>query len=123
MLIRSFTPEFVCEFDKNFALFPFDTQECYIDLMINDGTEAKFIELIGGTLTFNAPEDVNQYRFEANPSMKKTNGNSVKVLVKFKRLPYNRMLTFLLPTILINLVRHCPQTCSVPNLKSKNILK
>ena len=103
VLSKSFTPEFVCEF--NYALFPFDTQECYIDL-INDGTEAKFIELMGRNLTFNGPENVNQYKIEA-PSIIETEGtNSIKILVKFTRLPYNRMLTFLFPTILINLVRH-----------------
>ena len=43
---KSFTPEFVCEF--NFQLFPFDSQECYIE-MIHDGTDAKFVELMGDT--------------------------------------------------------------------------
>ena len=101
MVSKSFTPEFVCEF--NFQLFPFDSQECYIE-MIHDGTDAKFVELMGDTLIFNGPENVNQYRLE-DPSMIKTEGNSIKILVKFTRLPYDSLLTKLMPTILINLVR------------------
>ena len=54
--------------------------------MVHDGTDAKFVELVGGTLTFNGPENVNQYRLEA-PSMIKAKGNSIKILVKFTRLP------------------------------------
>ena len=103
MVSKSFTPEVVCEF--NFMLFPFDYQECYIEL-VQDGTDGKFIDLKEGNLTFNGPENVNQYKIEA-PSIIETEGNnSIKILVKFTRLPYNRMLTFLFPTILINLVRH-----------------
>lgn len=98
---KSFTPEFVCEF--NFQLFPFDSQECYIE-MIHDGTDAKFVELMGDTLIFNGPENVNEYRLEA-PSMIKAKGNSIKILVKFTRLPFKSILTILLPTMLINLVR------------------
>ena len=72
--------------------------------MVHDGTDAKFVELVGGTLTFNGPENVNQYRLKA-PSMIKAKGNSIKILVKFTRLPFNSMLTILLPTMLISLVR------------------
>ena len=101
MVSKSFTTEFVCEF--NFELFPFDRQECYIEIFY-DGTEAKFIELMGKKLTFNGRENVNQYTLEA-PLMIKKKGNSIINLVKFTRLPYNIMLTIFLPTILINLVR------------------
>ena len=72
--------------------------------MVHDGTDAKFVELVGGTLAFNGPENVNQYRLEA-PSMIKAKGNSIKIRVKFTRLPYNSILTIMLPAILINLVR------------------
>ena len=105
MVSKSFTPEVVCEF--NFQLFPFDSQECYIELF-QDGTDGKFVDLKAGILTFNGPTNVNQYRLEV-PSIIKTKGNSIKILVKFTRLPYNSMLTILMPTILINLVRHCPK--------------
>ena len=101
MVSKSFTPEVVCEF--NFMLFPFDYQECYIEL-VQDGTDGKFIDLKEGILTFNGPVNINQYRLEV-PSMVNTKGNSIKVEVKFTRLPHNRMLTTLMPTILINLVR------------------
>ena len=72
--------------------------------MIHDGTDAKFVELMGDTLIFNGPENVNEYRLEA-PSMIKAKGNSIKILVKFTRLPFKSILTILLPTMLINLVR------------------
>ena len=104
MVSKSFTPEVVCKF--NFQLFPFDHQDCYIELF-QDGTDGKFIDLKAGNLIFNGPENVNQYRLE-DPSMIKTEGNSIKILVKFTRLPYNSMLTTLMPTILINLVGQCP---------------
>ena len=95
MVSKSFTPEVVCKF--NFQLFPFDHQD-------QDGTDGKFIDLKEGNLIFNGPENVNQYRLE-DPSMIKTEGNSIKILVKFTRLPYDSLLTKLMPTILINLVR------------------
>ena len=98
---KSFTPEVVCKF--NFMLFPFDSQECYIELF-QDGTDGKFIDMKQGLLSFNGYANVNQYRLEV-PYMIKTEGNSIKILVKFTRLPYNSMLTTLMPTILINLVR------------------
>ena len=104
---KSFTPEVVCEF--NFQLFPFDQQECYIDLE-PEGTDGKFIDLRGGSLMFNGPGNVNQYRLEV-PSMIKTKGNSIRILIKFIRLPYNHMLTILMPTILINLVRYVMPQC------------
>ena len=105
MVSKSFTPEVVCKF--NFQLFPFDHQDCYIELF-QDGTDGKFIDLKEGNLIFNGPENVNQYRLE-DPSMIKTEGNSIKILVKFTRLPYDSLLTKLMPTILINLVRQSPR--------------
>ena len=69
-----------------------------------EGTDGKFIDLRGENLTSNAPGNVNQYKLEV-PSMVKTKGNSIRILIKFTRLPYNHMLTILMPTILINLVR------------------
>jgi len=69
-----------------------------------EGTDGKFIDLKGGNLTFNAPGTVNQYKLEV-PSMVKAKGNSIRILIKFTRLPYNHMLTILMPTILINMVR------------------
>ena len=101
MVSKSFTPEVVCEF--NFQLFPFDQQECYIEIK-PEGTDGKFIDLRGGNLTSNIPGNVNQYKLEV-PSMVKAKGNSIRILIKFTRLPYNCILTMLMPTILINLVR------------------
>ena len=117
MVSKSFTPEFVCEF--NFKLFPFDQQECYIEIE-PEGTDGRFINLYLKDLTFNGPSNVNQYRLE-DPSMIKTKGNSIKIQVKFTRLPYNSMLTIIMPTILINLVRLLYiLKFSNPNLKGTN---
>ena len=97
---KSFTPEVVCEF--NFELFPFDNQECYIEIS-NDGTDGDFIELVENTLEFTGPANINQYQFES-PKFVQTSENSLRILVKFKRVPNNKILTTLLPTVLINLV-------------------
>lgn len=97
---KSFTPEVVCEF--NFELFPFDNQECYIEIS-NDGTDGDFVELVENALQFTGPVNINQYQFES-PRFVQTSKNFLKILVKFKRVPNNKILTTLLPTVLINLV-------------------
>ena len=97
---KSFTPELVCNFD--FYYFPFDYQVCFIE-MATYGTDGNFVRLKSNSLSFTGSENVNEYKIET-PEFMKTGKNSIKIAIKFKRIAYNKILTTLMPTILINLV-------------------
>ena len=96
---------FTCNFD--FGLFPFDTQKCKIEFTIPPEYK-KFVELWikQNEPEFLGEESVNQYILDDFKFLDLTNEKD-KVVVQFtmRRQLVNVFLTFLIPTMLINLVR------------------
>ena len=100
---RMYEIDFLCNYDMKF--YPFDIQECTIDLVI-DGNTAKFIDLLPGNLTYSGSTDLAQYFimsyniYSANIKGKQ----GVQVSITLGRRLLGTILTVYVPTILLNTI-------------------
>ncbi len=98
---RVYDSEFLCDF--NMAMFPFDTQQCSI-ILIMKGNTNKFVEMTPDKLKYIGPVDLTQYfiktvAFGGHAIL--TDVQGLKVDIIFGRRVLATILTTYLPTILL----------------------
>ena len=101
VVIKGMTTEISCNFQMQW--YPFDSQTCYLEIQLQ-GTDVHFAQLIPNYLTYKDSYDVQQYRVEDVCFVKKGEKSSVWVQIRFQRQIITRILTNILPTILINII-------------------
>ena len=106
ILTRIYDLSFMCDFDM--AYYPFDTQTCYIILSMM-GNSGKFVEIVGKSVKYTGPKDLNQFYSKSVSLMNGTTAahsqrQFVQVSIVFSRRLFATMLTTYLPTILLCIV-------------------
>ena len=102
---RSYETEFICKY--NMADYPFDTQTCHLDLIL-DAVSDKFCKLKVDVLDYLGPTELAQY-FVKDKRMENTNitiQEGVRVTVVLGRRLLSNVLTVYLPTVLLNTIGH-----------------
>ena len=102
---RAYNTEFLCEY--NMAWYPFDSQTCHLDFVL-DASAAAFVKLVNGTLEYWGPVELAQY-FVRNTLMQEfvyRDRTGVRVLVVFGRRLLSNILTVYVPTVLLNTMGH-----------------
>ncbi len=97
---RVYFSEFLCDFDM--AMYPFDTQQCFINL-IPGGNTGEFIELVPDFLNYTGPLELTQYFIKDYKIENITlSGNrAVSVSISFVRRILATILNTYLPTLLL----------------------
>ncbi len=100
---RVYFSEFLCDFDM--AMYPFDTQQCFINL-IPGGNTGEFIELVPGFLNYTGPLELTQYFIKDYKieNITLSSNRAVSVSISFGRRILATILTTYLPTLLLCLV-------------------
>ena len=98
---RVYDSEFLCDFDM--AMFPFDTQQCSV-ILIMKGNTNKFVNMTHNQLEYIGPVDLTQYfikkvKFGTHLVLPGVQG--LKVDIVFGRRVLATILTTYLPTILL----------------------
>ena len=102
---RAYNTEFLC--DYSMAWYPFDSQTCHLDFVL-DASAASFVELLNGTLEYWGPVELAQY-FVRSTLMQEfayRDRTGVRVLVVFGRRLLSNILTVYVPTVLLNTMGH-----------------
>jgi hypothetical protein len=102
---RSYETEFLCLY--NMAWYPFDSQTCSLDYML-DVTANTFVELESGSLNYSGPVELTQYYVRQTVMRPYTSGDQrgVRVLVVLGRRLLSNVLTVYVPTVLLNVMGH-----------------
>ena len=103
-IARIYDIEFICEF--NMRVFPFDTQNCSI-ILIMKGNSGKFAHLVIDEFKYLGPIDLTQYFVKGINStymMVEDDVSAVEFNVVFGRRILGTILTTYLPTIIICIV-------------------
>ena len=102
---RSYDTYFLCKYDM--ASYPFDTQICSMDLVLNV-VQIPFCQLKVEELLYKGPEELVQYfiRSRHMVQMKIDGSSGVRVYIVLGRRLLSNILTVYLPTILLNLTGH-----------------
>ena len=90
------------------AWYPFDSQTCYLDFVL-DASAAAFVKLVNGSLEYWGPVELAQYFVRSTvmqeyPAYRDRSG--VRVLVVFGRRLLSNILTVYVPTVLLNTMGH-----------------
>ena len=99
---KRLTLKFACSF--RLELYPFDTQECSIEIINNAIGGGRHINLLPGTAEFLGFEYVKEYRIKSLKFVK-TTSTMVTMTITLERQLLYLFLTNLLPVVLINLVK------------------
>ena len=102
---RVYNTEFLCEFTM--AWYPFDTQTCHLDFVL-DASAAAFVKLVNGSLDYWGPVELAQYFVRSRMMQEYTfrDRNGVRVMVVFGRRLLSNILTVYVPTVLLNTMGH-----------------
>ena len=102
---RVYEVEFICNYDMRF--YPFDIQECTLDLVVDDNT-AKFLSLQPGDLVSTGSSSFAQYYVLSYQiySSQVRDKDGIKVSVILGRRLLGVFLTAYTPTILLNIIGH-----------------
>ena len=99
---KRLTLKFTCSF--RLELYPFDTQECLIEIINNAIGGGRHINLLPGNAEFLGFEYVKEYRIKSLRFVK-TASTMVTMTITLERQLLYLFLTNLLPVVLINLVK------------------
>ena len=100
---RVYSIQFFCEYDMQW--YPFDQQECTIE-MVMDGVLGNYADLLPGGVNFSGPQELTQY-YVIGYSIKKKmvmDKAGVVVSVTLGRRLLGTFLTVYFPTILLNII-------------------
>ena len=102
---RVYNTEFLCEFTM--AWYPFDTQTCHLDFVL-DASAAAFVKLVNGSLDYWGPVELAQYFVRSRMMQEYTfrDRSGVRVMVVFGRRLLSNILTVYVPTVLLNTMGH-----------------
>ena len=102
---RVYNTEFLCEFTM--AWYPFDTQTCQLDFVL-DASAAAFVKLVNGSLDYWGPVELAQYFVRSRMMQEYTfrDRSGVRVMVVFGRRLLSNILTVYVPTVLLNTMGH-----------------
>ena len=102
---RVYNTEFLCEFTM--AWYPFDTQTCHLDFVL-DASAAAFVKLVNGSLDYWGPVELAQYFVRSRMMQEYTfrDRNGVRVMVVLGRRLLSNILTVYVPTVLLNTMGH-----------------
>ena len=106
---RSYDTEFFCLY--NMAWYPFDSQTCTLDFLL-DVTSSAFVRLETGSLDYYGPVELTQY-FVWQTVMKNFTSvrgsdsrEGIRVFVVLGRRLLSNVLTVYVPTVLLNIMGH-----------------
>ena len=104
-MARTYATEFLCLYNMNW--YPFDTQSCSLDFML-DATANTFVSLMPGSLNYSGPVELTQYFVRQSTMTAHTfdDREGVRVLVVLGRRLLSNILTVYMPTILLNIMGH-----------------
>ena len=104
-MARTYATDFLCLYNMNW--YPFDTQSCSLDFML-DATANTFVSLMPGSLNYSGPVELTQYFVRQSTMTAHTfdDREGVRVLVVLGRRLLSNILTVYMPTILLNIMGH-----------------
>ena len=102
---RVYDIEFLCSFQMEW--YPFDTQTCYLEFML-DGQIDFFVDLLPGTQEYIGPKELTQYFVKRShiETYSKMGKRGVRISVTLGRRLLGVFLTVYFPTVLLNLIGH-----------------
>ena len=103
---RFYKTNFICDF--NMAWYPFDTQKCSMNFVVDKGS-GDFVGLIAHDLKYSGPLDLTQYFIKKKVFQSRINHEGVEILhvdIYLGRRLLSIILTVFAPTIILNIVGH-----------------
>ena len=105
VMLRVYDIEFLCDFQMQW--YPFDTQTCYLEFMLEEEIDS-FIELIAGTQEYFGPKELTQYFVKRSgiESYETMGKKGIRISLTLGRRLLGVFLTVYFPTVLLNLIGH-----------------
>ena len=103
---RFYRTNFICDFDM--AWYPFDTQKCSMDFVIEKDLQ-NFVDLLVQNLNYSGPSELTQYFIKKKVFLDRTDDEGLKILfvdIYLGRRLLSIILTVFAPTVILNLVGH-----------------
>ena len=103
---RFYKTNFICDF--NMAWYPFDTQKCSMNFVVDKGS-GDFVGLLAHDLKYSGPLDLTQYFIKKKVFQSRINHEGVEILhvdIYLGRRLLSIILTVFAPTIILNIVGH-----------------
>ena len=103
---RFYRTNFICDFDM--AWYPFDTQKCSMDFVVEEGSQ-EFVSLVAHDLEYSGPLDLTQYFIKKKAFLDQIDEKGVKILhvdIYLGRRLLSIILTVFAPTVILNIVGH-----------------
>ena len=103
---RFYKTNFICDFDM--AWYPFDTQKCSMNFVLERGSR-EFVDLLAHDLEYSGPLDLTQYFIKKKVFLKRNDDKGMEMLhvdIYLGRRLLSIILTVFAPTVILNIVGH-----------------
>ena len=103
---RFYKTSFVCDFDM--AWYPFDTQKCSMDFVV-DKSSQNLVDLLAQNMNYSGPLELTQYFIKKKVFLERTDDEGMEILfvdIYLGRRLLSIILTVFAPTVILNLVGH-----------------
>ena len=106
LVSRFYKTKFICDFDM--AWYPFDTQKCSMDFVVDKGAR-DFVALLAQDLEYSGPLDLTQYFIKKKVFLNRINDKGLEIVhvdIYLGRRLLSIILTVFAPTVILNIVGH-----------------
>ena len=105
IMSRVYDIEFLCGFQMQW--YPFDTQTCYLEFMLEEEIDS-FVDLLPGSQQYIGPKELTQYFIKSSTiePYERMGKRGVRISVTLGRRLLGVFLTVYFPTVLLNLIGH-----------------
>ena len=103
---RFYKTNFICDFDM--AWYPFDTQKCSMDFVVDKGSQ-NLLDLLVHNLNYSGPLELTQYFIKKKVFLDRTDDKGMEILyvdIYLGRRLLSIILTVFAPTVILNIVGH-----------------